>query len=147
MAWPHRSGCFGDLILTVPATSKNKRATRHDLKACPLVQHVLLQINLPKVGPLIVSEVTGLPYRENYYATDWRSIAKSAGVPQEVWSMDARAGAISEAEEATGSLDAARKMAGHTNSRTTLGYVRNDDLDNNRKVGQGAVETEEVTRQ
>ena len=93
-------------------------------------------------GPLIVSEVTGLPYRENYYATDWRSIAKSAGVPQEVWSMDARAGAISEAEEATGSLDAARKTGRpHQRASTTLGYVRNDDLDNNRKVAEGAVET------
>jgi len=48
-----------------------------------------------------------------------------------VWS--ARAGAISEAEAAT-DLESARKMAGHTTSKTTQGYVRNGDLDNNRKV-------------
>lgn len=125
-----------DQILTVATTSKNKAATRHDLKACPLVQHVLRQIVMPKMGPLVVSETTGLPYRENYYATDWRAIAESAGVPASIWSMDARAGAISEAETATGNIDAARKMAGHTNVRTTLGYVRNDDLDNNRKVAK-----------
>ena len=77
-----------DMILTVPKTSKNKAATRHDLAACPLVQYVLGQIALPTTGPLIVSEVTGLPYRENYYATDWRKVAENAGVPKAVWSMD-----------------------------------------------------------
>jgi integrase len=123
-----------DLVLTVPMTSKNKKATRHDLKSCPLVAEILNAAPLPSVGPLIVSEKTGLPYRENYYATDWRAIAKAAGVPETVWSMDARAGAISEAEEATGDLDAARKLAGHSTQKTTLIYVRNDDLDNNRRV-------------
>jgi hypothetical protein len=125
-----------DMILTVPITAKNKEATRHDLKACPLVLEVLQKVALPKMGPLIVSETTKLPYRENYYATDWRVIAESAGVPSNIWSMDARAGAISEAEAATGSIDAARKMAGHTNAKTTQGYVRNDDLDNNRRVAK-----------
>ena len=123
-----------DCVLTVPITSRNKKATRHDLTACPLVAEVLRAASLPSVGPLIVSEKTGLPYRENYYAQDWREIAKAAGVPETVWSMDARAGAISEAEAATGDLDAARKLAGHSTQKTTLIYVRNDDLDNNRRV-------------
>jgi len=125
-----------DLVLTVPVTSRNKKATRHDLTACPLVMEVLEKVKLPSVGPLIVSEKTKLPYRENYYAQDWREIAEAAGVPEHVWSMDARAGAISEAEAATGDLDAARKLAGHTTSKTTLGYVRNDDLENNRRVAE-----------
>lgn len=125
-----------DSVLTVPVMSKNKKATRHDLTACPLVMAVLKEAQLPSVGPLIVSEVTKLPYRENYYAQDWRAIATAAKVPKEVWSMDARAGAISEAEEATGDLDAARKMAGHSTSKTTLVYVRNDDLQNNRRVAE-----------
>lgn len=125
-----------DNVLTVPQVSRNKVATRHDLSECPLVQHVVRAIGLPKIGPLIVSEMTGVPYRENYYATDWRTIADAAGVPSSVWSMDSRAGAISEAEEATGSIDAARKMAGHTDARTTQGYVRNDDVENNRRVAR-----------
>ena len=123
-----------DLILTVPMTSRNKKATRHDLTCCPLFSEMLKVAPLPGVGPLVVSEKTGLPYRENYYATDWREIAKAAGVPENLWSMDARAGAISEAEAATGDLDAARKLAGHSTQKTTLIYVRNDDLDNNRRV-------------
>ncbi|MCA0027388.1 MULTISPECIES: hypothetical protein [unclassified Mesorhizobium] len=122
-------------VLTVPITSKNKVATEHDLSKCPLVQMVLKRIKLPAFGPLVVSEVTGLPYRENYYATDWRAIATAAKVPASVWSMDTRAGAISEAELAT-DLESARKMAGHTTSKTTQGYVRNGDLDNNRKVAE-----------
>ncbi|MER9769016.1 hypothetical protein NKJ09_23460 [Mesorhizobium sp. M0189] len=121
------------MVLNVQLTSKGKAATDHDLAKCPLVQMVLKRVRLPALGPLIVSESTGLPYRENYYATDWREIATKAGVPKEVWSMDARAGAISEAEEAT-DLESARKMAGHTTVKTTQGYVRNGDLDNNRKV-------------
>ncbi len=63
-------------VLTVPMTSKNKKATRHDLTCCPLVSEILKVAPLPGVGPLIISEKTGLPYRENYYATDWREIAK-----------------------------------------------------------------------
>jgi hypothetical protein len=125
-----------EMVLTVAVTSKGKAATRHDLRACPLVMEVLKSVQLPNLGPLIVSEKTGIPYRENYYAQDWREIAKAAKVPETVWSMDARAGAISEAEEATGDLDAARKMAGHTTSKTTLVYVRNDDLANNRRVAE-----------
>ncbi len=125
-----------DMVLTVPVTSRNKVATSHDLTACPLVMWVLSHARLPKMGPLIVSETTGFPYRDNYYYTDWRDIADKAGVPKGIWSMDARAGAISEAEEATGSVDAARKLAGHTNAKTTLGYVRNDDVEHNRRVAQ-----------
>lgn len=125
-----------DKVLTVPVTSKGKAATRHDLTACPLVLEVLKAVTLPNLGPLIVSEKTGIPYRENYYAQDWREVAKAAGIPEDVWSMDARAGAISEAEEATGDLDAARKMAGHTTTKTTLVYVRNDDLANNRRIAE-----------
>lgn len=125
-----------DNVLTVPVTSKNKVATRHDQTACPLVMEVLKVAPLPSVGPLIVSEKTGLPYRGNYYDQDWREVGKAAGVPKNVWSMDARAGAAPEAEEATGDLDAARKMAGHTTTKTTLVYVRNDDPANNRRVAE-----------
>lgn len=124
-----------NMILTVPHTSKGKAATRHDLSVCELVSWVLERTSLPESGPLIVSETTGIPYRTNYYSHDWRKIADLAGVPRDVFSMDTRAGAISEAEELSG-LEPARKMAGHTNSKTTLGYVRNDDLNNNRAVAK-----------
>jgi hypothetical protein len=133
---PTVSDISHDLIFTPPYASDRKVATSHDLTVCPLVQHVLGKVSLPKMGPLIVSEDTGAPWRDNYYSRKWREIAEAAEVPAEVRSMDTRAGAISEAEEATGNLDAARKLAGHTSTKTTLGYVRNDGLKNNRLVAQ-----------
>jgi hypothetical protein len=120
-----------DLILTIAATSKTGAESVHDLKHCPLTLAVLAKVDLPKLGPLIVSEETGVPYRENYYAQTWREMAREAGVPDSVWSMDTRAGAISEAEGVSG-LDAARKLATHSNVKTTLRYVRTDVLESNR---------------
>src|SRR5262249_46543888 len=45
-------------------------------------------------------------YRREYwaairpYAREWRVVARAAGVPDQVWNMDARAGGISEADDA-----------------------------------------------
>ena len=124
-----------DRVFTLDATAKGGPATSHDLKECDLCALAFEHYQIPEVGPLIVSEVTGLPYRENYFATDWREIANAVNVPNEVWSMDSRAGAISEAEEVAG-IDAARQMAGHTTTKTTARYVRNDPLKNNREVAR-----------
>ena len=55
-------------------------------------------------------------------------------VPNIMWSMDSRAGAIFEAEEPTGNLDAARKLATHSSLKTTLRHLRNDVLESNRKT-------------
>lgn len=133
---PTASNIDANMIFTPHYTSDLKVAVRHDLSVCPLIMDVLRRAPLPSVGPLIVSEDTGYPWRENYYANKWREIARAAGVPDEVQCMDTRAGAISEAEEATNNVEAARKLAGHKSVRTTLGYVRNDDLKNNRRVAE-----------
>ncbi|MBC6714717.1 site-specific integrase [Aurantimonas sp. DM33-3] len=128
---PSVSVISSDLILTIEATSKTGARSSHDLTHCPLTMMVLAQYDLPKIGPLIVSEQTGVPYRENYYAQAWREIAREAGVPDSIWSMDTRAGAISEAES-VGGIEAARKLATHSNVKTTLRYVRSDVLESNR---------------
>ena len=111
-----------------PNVSRNKAATTHDLKECPLVMRVLDEIGLKDFGPLIVSEKHGMPYWEREIARDWREIARLAGVPDGVWSMDTRAGAISETEAAVG-IEGVRKIAGHSSAKTTQGYVRNDEVD------------------
>lgn len=128
-------GDITDNIFLPPNQESGKAATGHDLATCPLVQFVLGHSPLPQIGPLIVSERTGLPYRENYYAHDFRAIAQAAGVPDDVWSMDARAGAITEAEQAT-DINKAQKMAGHTSPKTTQNYVRGDGVQNNREVAK-----------
>jgi hypothetical protein len=74
------------------------------------------------VGPLIVNEGAGLPCRNREYTKLWRTIAREDRVPGAVWPMHTRTGAVTEIEEALG-LSIAGKFAGHSNTRTTLGYV------------------------
>ena len=111
----------------------NKTAPAHDLSGYPMVQDVLAGMALPKFGPLIVNENTGLPYWNREYTKLWRTIAKAVGVPDDVWSMDTRAGAVTEVEEALG-ISIAGKFAGHSNPRTTLGHVRDDGVKVSRLV-------------
>ncbi|WP_339759133.1 hypothetical protein [uncultured Hoeflea sp.] len=76
-----------------------------------------------RVGPLIVNEDTGLPCSNREYTKLWRTITREIGVPGAVWPMETRTGAVTEVEETFG-LSIAGKFAAHSNTRTTLGYVR-----------------------
>lgn len=95
----------------------------YDLSLAP---NVLAEIALAdrRIGPVIISEVTGDPYRNTKFAETFRKVAKAAGIPQTVWSMDARAGAISEAYDAGASGTDVQKHAGHTNPQTSARYNR-----------------------
>lgn len=75
-------------------------------------------------GPIIVSEKTGLPYRELPFQTCWRKDRKAAGIPSTVWARDLRASGISEGRAADVSTDDAAKVAGHSSTRTTDIYDR-----------------------
>lgn len=57
-------------------------------------------------------------------AGEWPIVARAAGIPDHVWNMDARAGAITEAEDAGADLDHIRSTAAHSQSSTTLRYSR-----------------------
>lgn len=133
-----------DGVYTPPYAEKGKAAVSHDITIAPLVQKVLARHPLPKTGPLVVNEKTGLPWRDNYFGYAFREIARAAGVPDTVRSMDARAGAITEVEAVAG-LDSARKYAGHSNNRTTQGYVRDDGLDERRRVAVARQEARKAT--
>lgn len=124
-----------DLVLTLQ-TSKTKAAVARDLKAMPLVVEAMKAYRLPDIGPVVIDEDYGKPYWENRYARKFRKVATAAGVPKEVWSMDGRAGAITETVEATGSLEAARNMATHTTTKMTLRYARTDGLAESRKIAR-----------
>ena len=107
------------------ATTKTGAFAAHDLKACPLVLSILDQVpGDRRVGPLIVDEVAGRPFAESAYGREWRVVAKAAGVPDYVWNMDARAGAITEAEDAGADLDQIRSAAAHAQTATTQRYSR-----------------------
>jgi integrase len=96
-----------------------------DLKLYPLV---IEEINcLPRekrIGPMILSEHTGEPYKHRTFTQTWRRVADRAGLPKAVWNMDARAGAISEAYEAGAGETDVMKHAGHKNRQTSARYNR-----------------------
>ncbi len=66
----------------------------------------------------------GLPVRYRSYAKWFRQIAKAAGIPDDVQSMDARTGGATEADEADAAEEAIQGAMTHTNKTTTLRYIR-----------------------
>jgi len=77
-----------------------------------------------RVGPMVINERTGLPYTREQYRATFRPIARAAGIPDDVWCMDARAGAITETYEAGGTTEGAMGLAGHTQPSTSRKYMR-----------------------
>jgi integrase len=136
--WSHGltwSDLSTDLVI-VKETTKTGAVVAHDLKFCPIVMDVLARIPAERrVGPLITDEEAARPYAEHAYAREWRLIARAAGIPDHVWNMDARAGGISEADDAGADLDAIRSAAGHTQASTTARYVRGT-IGKSRKVAR-----------
>lgn len=106
-------------------TTKTGALVSHDLSLCPMTLALLAKVPAAaKIGPLIVDEHAGRPYAKDAYAREWRVVARAAGIPDEVWNMDARAGAITEAEDAGADLDEIRGAIGHTQASTTARYSR-----------------------
>jgi hypothetical protein len=115
-------------------TSKNGQFVAHDLKLYPMTLALLMEVPESKrVGPLIIDEVESRPYAEFAYAREWRVIATEAGIPKTVWNMHARAGGISEGDEAGADLDAIGHQSGQTQRATTARYVRGT-IEKTRKV-------------
>lgn len=117
-------------------TTKTGAIAAHDLKLCPIVMQIITQFpSSRRVGPLVIDENAGRPYAEHAYAREWRIIAEAAGVPKGVWNMDARAGGISEADDAGADLDDIRSQAAHSQASTTVRYVRGT-IGKSRKVAR-----------
>jgi hypothetical protein len=96
-----------------------------DLKLYPAVLEEVERVPREKrVGPMILSENTGEPYKHRTFTQTWRKVANKAGVPKAVWNMDARAGAISEAYDAGAGETDVMKHAGHKNRQTSARYNR-----------------------
>lgn len=111
--------------VTRKVTSKTGAIAAHDLRLCPHVQAVAAHIPAERrVGPLIVDEKAVRPYAGDAFGREWRIVARAASIPDAVWNMDARAGAITEAEDAGADLDDARAAAAHTQASTTARYSR-----------------------
>ena len=76
-----------------------------------------------RTGAIVKGE-HGLPIRERSYRRWFREIARAAGIPDEVWSMDSRAGAATEADAAGADLKSISDLLTHAEPRTTLRYIR-----------------------
>ena len=111
-----------DMILRKFHT-KTGIGVEYDLNLAPNVLEELTAAPR-RIGPMIVSETTGDPYRSTKYSEAFRRVAKAAGIPAGVWSMDARAGAITEAYDAGASGTDTQKLAGHTTPQTSARYNR-----------------------
>lgn len=97
---------------------------RFDLSALPGLRADILALPGERVGP-VIRNTAGQPYGADDWARQWRVLRKPAGVPENVWAMDARAGAVTEAD----SMGVPREMlslaAQHQDISTTARYVRN----------------------
>lgn len=117
-------------------TTKTGALVSHDLSLCPMTLELLAKVpSAAKIGPLIVDENAGRPYAKDAYTREWRVIARAAGIPDEVWNIDARAGAITEAEDAGAELDEIRGAIGRTQASTTARCSRGA-VGKSRKVAQ-----------
>ncbi len=113
-------------------TSKKQKETTVDLKLAPMVMAELRllvgdPVNrdlLPATGPVIVSEITALPWSGNEYRRKWRRVAQACGIPDNVWNMDSRSGAISEAIQANAPIEWVRHAATHSDVSQTADYDR-----------------------
>jgi hypothetical protein len=116
-------------------TSKRGKLVEVDLRLAPMVLEELAilagipiaeltRASLPATGPVILCEVTSYPYLTVEFRRKWRVVADLAGLPKTVRSMDARAGAISEAVSMGARLELVRHAATHSNISMTQRYDR-----------------------
>lgn len=126
-------------------TSKKSKLTEIDLKLAPMVMEELqllagpdplLVVNettkkvtvnrhlLKATGPLVICDITGLPWSSPEYRRKWRLIARHCGIPDSVWNMDSRSGAISEAIQAGVPSEFVRHAATHSDIGQTADYDR-----------------------
>ncbi|TJW14326.1 MAG: integrase [Mesorhizobium sp.] len=92
----------------------------YPLTKAPMVMEVINLVPQElRVGPIVVCEDTGIPYRPKNFAYRWRIDRKAAGIPGTMWARDLRASGITEGRASNASLEDASKVAGHSGTTTT----------------------------
>jgi hypothetical protein len=104
--------------------SKYRAAAEFDLTLYPLLMPLLEAVPHDQRTGAIIKDETGKPIRERSHRKWFRKIARAAGLPDDVWQMDSRAGGATEAEEAGASLEQIQAGLTHTEQKTTLRYIR-----------------------
>lgn len=84
-------------------TKIGKVERQFDLTTTPALLDLLQRIpEESRIGPVIVCERTGKPWKERHYMQVFRKIAGEIGMPDDIWSMDMRAGGATEAGNIVG---------------------------------------------
>ena len=104
--------------------SKYRAAADFDLIKYSLLFPLLEAVPHEERTGAIVKGEHGLPVRERSYRRLFRQIARAAEIPDEVWSMDSRAGGATEAVEAGAELEAIQDALTHSKKDMTLRYIR-----------------------
>lgn len=92
-------GVSPDWVISYYQTKKGRVLRQFDLK--PVQRLLGLMQETPKEarrGPIVVCEATGEPWIKRRYQQTFREIARAAGVPDDVYSMDMRSGGATEAD-------------------------------------------------
>jgi hypothetical protein len=78
--------------------SNGTQSAEHDLKKCTELMIELLRVSEDsRVGPVGIDERGGRPYLSNHFRQLFRRIKDAVGWSKDLWNMDLRAGAVSEA--------------------------------------------------
>lgn len=104
--------------------SKYRAANDFDLTRYSLLHPLLEMVPLHERTGAVIKGQRGLPIRARSYYNWFCDIAEPAGIPPEVWNMDARAGGAGEADEAGATIEEIRDGLTHTNTNTTVRYIR-----------------------
>jgi hypothetical protein len=115
-----------DWQLVKPTSKSNfSDVAEFDLRLMPMLMAELERVPATgRIGPVVLDERTGKPYRQREFARRFRAVARAAGVPDDVWSMDARAGAVTDARTKGASRADAMELATHTQEMTNRRYDR-----------------------
>lgn len=120
------TGINKECLISYQQTKTGVIARQFDLKMTPaLLELIHLTPEVSRIGPVVICEKSGVPWRDRHYADTFRKIARRAGVPDEVLSMDMRAGAATEASSipAITMLDL-QAAGGWSQPSTAARYVR-----------------------
>ena len=93
-----------------------------------------------RVGP-VIRQKNGRPYSRRRWATLFKRYKTAANVPDEIWNMDLRAGAITHAVEVGASQIEVQHQANHSQASTTERYIRKRSRSVNKVIGLRAGRT------
>lgn len=135
VVWQHKKWLYGlrwseidENMILRHVTSKTGALVEVNLHNAPMVLDELRLLKerdgaLPTRGAIVLCESTGKPWNDEY-RRKFRMVAKAAGVPDSVKSMDTRAGAITEATSSGAPLEHVQHAATHSDIGMTQRYSR-----------------------